>query len=74
MCLAIPGRVLSIDGNTAKVDYGDGTTRNADISLVNASVGDYVIVHAGFAIQILDADEARKTLEIFREIIEADNA
>jgi len=41
---------------------------------VNASVGDYVIVHAGFAIQILDADEARKTLEIFREIIEADNA
>jgi len=74
MCLAIPGRVLSIDGNTAKVDYGDSTTRNADISLVNASVGDYVIVHAGFAIQILDADEARKTLEIFREIIEADNA
>jgi len=74
MCLAIPGRVLSIDGNTAKVDYGDGTTRNADVSLVDVSVGDYVIVHAGFAIQILDADEARKTLEIFREIIEAENA
>jgi len=64
-----PGRAPSAAGR-----YGDGTTRNADISLVNASVGDYVIVHAGFAIQILDADEARKTLEIFREIIEADNA
>ncbi|MBW1933412.1 MAG: HypC/HybG/HupF family hydrogenase formation chaperone [Deltaproteobacteria bacterium] len=74
MCLAIPGKVLSIDGNTAKIDYGEGTIRNADISLVNASVGDYVIVHAGFAIQILDAEEAKETLKIFREIIEGDNA
>ncbi len=74
MCLAIPGKVLSIGGNTAKVDYGGGTTKNADISLVNASVGDYVIVHAGFAIKILDEEEAMETLEIFREIIEAENA
>ncbi|MEA2054436.1 MAG: HypC/HybG/HupF family hydrogenase formation chaperone [Candidatus Thermoplasmatota archaeon] len=74
MCLAIPGKILSIDGNRAKIDYGEGTTRNADVSLVNASVGDYVIVHAGFAIQVLDADEAIKTLALFREVIEAENA
>jgi len=74
MCLAIPGRVVSIDGNIAKIDYGEGTMRNADISLVDASVDDYVIVHAGFAIKILDAEDARETLKIFREIIEADNA
>lgn len=74
MCLAIPGRVISIDGNIAKIDYGEGTMRNADISLVDASVDDYVIVHAGFAIKILDAEDARETLKIFREIIEADNA
>ncbi len=74
MCLAIPGKILSIDGNTAKVDYGDGTVRNADISLVDASVGEYVIVHAGFAIQILDEKEAKETLTLFREILEADNA
>ncbi len=74
MCLAIPGKILSIDGTTAKVDYGDGTVRNADISLVDASVGEYVIVHAGFAIQILDEKEAKETLTLFREILEADNA
>ncbi len=74
MCLAIPGKILSIDGTTAKVDYGDGTVRNADISLVDASVGEYVIVHAGFAIQILDKKEAKETLTLFRDILEADNA
>jgi RNA polymerase sigma-32 factor len=60
--------VLSIDGNTAKVDYGDGTTRNADVSLVDVSVGDYVIVHAGFAIQILDADEEKELAIRYQEI------
>lgn len=74
MCLAIPGKILSIDGTTAKVDYGDGTVRNADISLVDASVGEYVIVHAGFAIQILDEKEAKETLTLFKELLEADNA
>ncbi len=74
MCLAIPGRVVSIDGNTAKIDYGEGTTKNADVSLVNISVGDYVIVHAGFAIQTLDAKEAEETLKIFKEILEAEDA
>ncbi len=51
----------------AKVDFG-GVMREVDVSLVNPKVGDYVIVHAGFAIQILDEEEARKTLELWDEI------
>ena len=56
------------------VDYGDGTIRKADISLVDASVGEYIIVHAGFAIQVLDEKEAKETLSLFKQILEADNA
>jgi hydrogenase expression/formation protein HypC len=68
MCLAVPAEVKSIDGQTAIVDYG-GVTRTANVSLVEAKVGDYVIVHAGYAIQILDKEEAEKTLELFREML-----
>ena len=70
MCLAIPGKVLEIDGTMAVIDYGAGTAREADITLVDPSVGDYVIVHAGFAIQIVDPQEAEETLQLFREILE----
>lgn len=57
----------------ATVDYG-GVTRTANISLVDAKVGDYVIVHAGYAIQVMDKDEAEKTLDIFREMLEQEDA
>jgi len=73
MCLAVPAEVKSIDGHTATVDYG-GVTRNANISLVDVKVGEYVIVHAGYAIQVLDKEEARKTLDIFKEMLELENA
>ena len=71
MCLAIPGKVIEIDKNKehAKVDYGDGTKRNANITLVDVKVGDYVLVHAGFAIEVLDEKEAHKTLDLFREML-----
>jgi hydrogenase expression/formation protein HypC len=71
VCLAIPGKILDIDKKTqhALVDYGDGTKRRANISLVDVKVGDYVIVHAGFAIQILDEHEALETLVLFREML-----
>ena len=73
MCLAIPGKIVKIDKEKeyASVDYGDGTKRQANISLVEANVGDYVLVHAGFAIQVLDEKEANETLELFREILSA---
>ena len=71
MCLAIPGKILEIDKKKeyATIDYGDGTRRKADVSLVNAKIGDYVLVHAGFAIQILDEKEAHETLDLFREML-----
>jgi hydrogenase expression/formation protein HypC len=69
MCLAVPAEVKSIDGHMATVDYG-GVSRDANISLVEAKVGDFVIVHAGYAIQVMDREEAEKTLELFREMLD----
>lgn len=71
MCLAIPGKVIEIDKNNehATVDYGDGTKRKANITLVDVKIGDYILVHAGFAIEVLDEKEAHKTLDLFREML-----
>lgn len=68
MCLAVPAEVRSIKGHMATVDYG-GVSREANISLVEAKVGDFVIVHAGYAIQVMDKEEAEKTLDVFREML-----
>lgn len=71
MCLAIPGKIIELDraSQTAMVDYGSGTRRKANVSLVNVKKGDYVLVHAGFAIQVLDETEAQETLALFREML-----
>ena len=70
MCLGYPGKIIEIKGDFAKVDFGGGVVRdNIIISLVDAKVGDYVIVHAGYAIQVLDEEEARKTIELWRELM-----
>jgi hydrogenase expression/formation protein HypC len=67
MCLGIPALVLERTQDLGRVDFG-GTIRQANLSLVDAKVGDYVIVHAGFAIQVLDEKDALETLELFREV------
>jgi hydrogenase expression/formation protein HypC len=69
MCLAIPGKVLEIDKMIARVDFGYGTIREVDVSLVNVVVGEYVLVHTGYAIQVMDEEEADKTIEIWKEIL-----
>ena len=71
MCLAIPGKIVEIDSNKehATIDYGDGTKRKANVTLVDVNIGDYVLVHAGFAIQVLDEKEAQETLDLFREML-----
>lgn len=71
MCLAIPGKIVEIDSKKehAIVDYGKGTRRKANITLVEVKIGDYVLVHAGFAIQVLDEKEAKETLKLFREML-----
>jgi len=71
MCLAIPARVVNVDGSNAKVDFGEGVLRDVNIALVEAKVGDYVLVHAGYAIQTMDKDEAIETLRLWKEIIAA---
>ena len=68
MCLAVPMRVLKIEKDKATVELG-GVEREISIQLMdNVKIGDYVIVHAGFAIQKLDEEEAEKTLEVFRKM------
>jgi hydrogenase expression/formation protein HypC len=70
MCLAYPGKVIELDGDFARVDFGEGTIREGvNISLVQAKIGDYVLVHAGYAIQIVDETEARETLRLWQEIL-----
>ena len=69
MCLAIPARVLEKDDDNAKVDFGDGTTREINVALVDVKVGEYVIVHAGFAIEVLDEVEAKETLQLWSELL-----
>lgn len=68
MCLGIPGKVVEKRGNIAKIDFG-GLIREANVSLVNVKVGDYVIVHAGFAISKVNKREALKTIKLAKEII-----
>ena len=74
MCLAIPGKIVEIDENKehATIDYGDGTKRKANVTLVDVKIGDYVLVHAGFAIEVLDEKEAQETLDLFREILSSE--
>lgn len=67
MCVAAPGRIVSTDGNMATIDY-DGNTVKAHMGVVNASVGDYVLVHAGMIIQTIKSDEAEKMKELFDEL------
>jgi len=69
MCLAIPAKVVEIKGNTARVDFGAGTVRDVDVSLVEAEIGEYVIVHAGYAIEVLDREAAEETLRLWNEIL-----
>jgi len=70
MCLAIPSKITTIEDNVATIDV-DGVQREASLLLLeNAMVGEYVIVHAGFAIQRIDEAAAMETLNLLREAAE----
>lgn len=70
MCLAIPALVKSIDGQEAEVELG-GVSRRASIMLTpEVKVGDYVLLHTGHAISVIDEEDAEETLEMLREIAE----
>jgi hydrogenase expression/formation protein HypC len=71
MCLAIPALIKSIDGQQAVADI-EGVTRDISLQLTpEAKVGDYVLLHTGYAISIIDPDEAEETLKLLREMAEA---
>ncbi len=68
MCLAVPGKVVSLKETSAIVDFGN-VKREVSVNLVpGIQVNDYVLVHAGFAIEILNQREALETLKLFQEI------
>ena len=70
MCLAIPALVKSIDGYQAEIDV-DGVTRQVSIQLTpGVKVGDYVLLHTGYAINVIDEAEAKETLKLLRELSE----
>ncbi len=69
MCLAIPSRIVSIDGDTAIIDV-DGVRREASLLLLeDPQINDWVIVHAGFAIHKIDEAAARESLRILKETV-----
>jgi len=74
MCLAVPMKVVAIEGPVAQVEES-GVRREARVDLLeDLAVGDYVIVHAGIAIQRLDQEEAEETLELMEELFRAEPA
>jgi hydrogenase expression/formation protein HypC len=72
MCLGVPGRVVSVDGQLALVDFF-GVTRRVRLDVVDAAVapGDYVLNHVGFAIRRIPEPEVAATLELYEEILAA---
>lgn len=69
MCLGIPGRIIEMRGLKARVDVA-GVKKEISLKLLDgARIGDYVIVHAGFAIERLDEEKAARTISMVKEII-----
>lgn len=70
MCLAVPVQVLAIEGHEAEVDFSGVRRRISVILTPDVRVGDYVVLHTGFAISILDQEEAQQTLKLLQELDE----
>ena len=70
MCVAVPLEVVEIKGNLAKVSIGN-TVKEVYLDLMNdVKLGDFVLVHAGFAIEKMNKEEAEKTLSLFKELVD----
>ena len=71
MCLAVPVKIISIEGEQAEVDIG-GVGRRVSIALTpEARIGDYVLLHTGYALSVLDEEEAQETLGLLERLVEA---
>ena len=70
MCLAVPSQVKAIDGQKAEIEIA-GVIRQVSIILTpDVKVGDYVLIHTGYAITVIDQDEAKETLNLLSELVE----
>jgi hydrogenase expression/formation protein HypC len=69
MCLALPAKIEKIKDNEAVVDY-DGVKRTVNVDMIDAKVGDYVLIHAGFAIEKVDEDAALKNIEQVKKLFD----
>ncbi|MEA4922527.1 MAG: HypC/HybG/HupF family hydrogenase formation chaperone [Eubacteriaceae bacterium] len=69
MCIAIPGKVIEISGTTAKTDFS-GNIVEVNTGLVEPKVGQYVLVHAGCAIEVMEKDKAEELIDLFGELEE----
>jgi hydrogenase expression/formation protein HypC len=72
MCLAVPMKIVEREGQRGVAEL-EGVTREVALHFVDAQVGDYVLVHAGFAIQKVDEESALETIELFREMMAEDS-
>ena len=72
MCLAVPSRLVRIEGDVGFVEFAGSERRIGLALLPEAKEGDYVLVHAGFAIQRMDADEAAETMRLMDELLASD--
>lgn len=66
MCLALPGKIIEINGENATIDYG-GIKKEANISFIECKIGDYVLVHVGFAIEVIDKKKAEGMYKLIEE-------
>lgn len=69
MCVAAPGKIIEINGNNAVIEYSTNKT-HANLGIVDAKIGDWVLVHAGLVIQVLPENEARYMTDLFRDLEE----
>jgi len=71
MCLAVPGKVIEINNTIGIVDF-NGVKREVRLDLVDVKIGDYVIVHTGFAIEKMDEKDALDSLDIWKELLKSE--
>lgn len=73
MCLAVPGKIIDLQDMLATIEIG-GVTRKVSVMLLpETKIGDFVLIHAGFAVQAIDEEEAEKTLALFKELEQYEN-
>lgn len=73
MCLAVPAKIIELDNQMARVEVG-GLTRDASMVLLpDAVVGDFVLIHAGFAISVVDEEAAMETIRLFEQMTGGDD-